>query len=140
MKIRKCVLVATLLSIVALTAAGVPAQKRQKLSATPKAFQTFYAKFRTAAAKGDKAAVAAMTRFPFIYGFDAGDEGTFTRSQFIQRFNDMFGGKRAFFSRRDPVLMNHGGAYTLTDESDASHYVFEKVGPGYRLKAFIVEP
>ncbi len=41
------------------------AQER-RLSSTPKAFQTFYAKFRSAMIKDDKRAVASLTRFPFI--------------------------------------------------------------------------
>ena len=79
------------LSLLFINGETANAQKRLRLSSTPKAFQTFYAKFRNAAVRGDKKTVVSLTRFPFEYGFDAGDEGTFSKAQFISRFDNFFG-------------------------------------------------
>ena len=119
------------------------AQREQRLSATAKSFQVFYGKFRRAVVARDKITVASLTRFPFNYGFDAGDEGTFSRSQFLKRFNDMFvgdGGGITFFKRTNPTFYVKAGHFELVDESDASHYIFEKKGAGYQLTAYMSEP
>ena len=116
------------------------AQTNQRLSATPRAFQVFYAKFRKAVLARDKITVASLTRFPFEYGFDAGDEGTFSRTQFLKRFNDFLGGEPGIFARRSPTFYSEAGRFELVDESDASHYIFEKTGSGYQFTAYISEP
>ncbi|MEO7673100.1 MAG: hypothetical protein ABIU09_03360 [Pyrinomonadaceae bacterium] len=128
-------------SFVVLIGVGTAdAQTERRLSSTPKAFQTFYAKFRTAVIKRDRNAVVALTNFPFRYGWDAGDEGTYTRSQFIAKFNDIFGGTRKFFGQANPTFHFDAGSFNLTNEEDASHYVFEKRGSNYKFTAFVVEP
>ncbi|MBV9243027.1 MAG: hypothetical protein JO314_13565, partial [Acidobacteria bacterium] len=81
------ILCGTILAIGALTAS---AQKSQRLRSTPRSFQTFYAKFKSAVLRNDKRSVASMTSFPFKYGWDAGDEGTYTRTQFIAKFTRIF--------------------------------------------------
>ena len=116
------------------------AQTGQRLSATPKAFQVFYAKFRRAVVARDKMTVASMTRFPFNYGFDAGDEGTFSRTQFLRRFNDILGGRRPIFRRTNPNFYADGGRFELVDETDASHFIFEKQGASYRFVSYMSEP
>ena len=116
------------------------AQKKQRLNSTPKAFQTFYVKFRNAVIKGNKNTVASMTQFPFEYGFDAGDEGTFTKAQFIDRFDDFFGEERKIFAQKNPIFYFEAGTYNLTDYDDASHYIFEKKGAGYKFTAYAAEP
>ncbi len=116
------------------------AQKNQRLNSTPKAFQKFYAKFRNAAVKGDKNTVASMTQFPFEYGFDAGDEGTFSKAQFIERFDNFFGEERKIFAQKNPVFYSEAGTYNLTDNDDASHYIFEKKGASYKFTAYVSEP
>lgn len=116
------------------------AQKKQKLSSASKTFQVFYDKFRNAVVKGDKKTVASLTQFPFQYGFDAGDEGTFSKTQFIKRFKDVFGGERPIFAQKNPVFYTEGGTYNLTDESDASHYIFEKKGASYKFTSYMSEP
>ena len=63
--------------------------KNLRLNSTPKAFQLFYVKFKNAVIKGDK--VTVLHEFSFDYGFDAGDEGKYSRTQFMKRFNDIFG-------------------------------------------------
>ena len=118
----------------------VCAQQTQKLSATPRAFQTFYTKFRKAVIAKNKTTVASLTRFPFEYGFDAGDEGTFSRVEFLNRFNDLFGGERGIFAQSNPSFYAEPGRYELVDETDASHYIFERKGAAYQFTAYVSEP
>ena len=54
---------------------------------SPKEFRTFYFKFKKAVESNDRAKVASMTVFPFEYGFDTGNEGKWTRRQFIKNCN-----------------------------------------------------
>lgn len=129
------------MALVVLGFAGaVSAQRTQSLYATPKAFQIFYAKFRRAVVARDKNTVASLTRFPFKYGFDAGDEGTFSKAQFLKRFSEIFGTEPGIFARRSPSFNVDRGSFELYDESDASHYIFEKRGSGYQFTAYIAEP
>ena len=118
------------------------AQGQTRLSSAPKAFQVFYAKFRKAVIAKDKATVVSMTRFPFNYGYDAGDEGTYSKSQFLRNFDNIFGGAEgiAFFKRSNPTCHVDGGNLDVVDESDASHHIFEKRGAGYWFTSYIVEP
>ena len=139
----KQILVVTALLLLMFAANGgeaVSAQASRRLTATPKAFQVFYAKFRKAVVAGDKSTVASLTRFPFEYGYDAGDEGTYSRAQFLKKFNEVFGTDRRFFARTNPTFHVNGASYDLEDDSDASHYVFEKRGTGYQFTSYIAEP
>ena len=113
--------------------------QEKRLSSTPKAFQTFYAKFRKAIIKGDKKTVASLTQFPFKYGFDVGDEGTFSKTQFIKRFNDLFGGYKDLFAQKNPVFSSEAGTYYLTSD-DATHFSFKKKGASYKFTAMVAEP
>ncbi len=116
------------------------AQKKQRLNSTPKAFQIFYAKFRNAVVKGDKNRVASLTQFSFKYAFDAGDEGTFSKAQFIEKFDNIFGVERKIFARKNPIFYSEAGTYNLTDNDDASHFIFEKKGASYKFTAYLAEP
>lgn len=126
-------------SLIAANHTTVNAQEK-RLNSTPKAFQTFYVKFRNAVIKGDKNIVASMTQFPFEYGFDAGDEGTFSKAQFIKKFDDFFGEERKIFAQKNPVFYFEARTYNLTDNDDASHYIFEKKGASYKFTAYAAEP
>lgn len=143
MKTNKKLILSTLLfwSLFAIIGSGIAnAQKSYRLDSTPKAFQVFYAKFRNAVIKGDKNTIASMTYFPFNYGFDAGDEGTFSKTQFIEKFDDVFAGERKIFAQKNPTFYLEAGTYNLMDENDASHYIFEKKGASYKFTAYVVEP
>ncbi len=129
-----------ILLITVLGTATITAQKNQKLNSTPKAFQIFYGKFRTAVIKSDKKAVISLTRFPFEYGWDAGDEGTYSKIQFIKKYKDIFGGTNKLFAQKDPTFYVERGTFNLTNEEDASHYIFERSGTSYKFTAIIVEP
>lgn len=128
------------ISIVLASAICSPAQTEKRLTSTPKAFQAFYAKFKSAVLRGDRQAVASMTSFPFQYGWDAGDEGTYTRSQFLRKYNDIFRGTRRLFGQANPKFYVDGSSFGLTDTTDASHYGFEKKHGAYFFTSFIVEP
>ena len=107
----------------------------KRLNSAPQAFRTFFAGFRSAIAKGDKARVADMTRFPLPYGFDAGDEGTMNRARFLKEFKDMFDEpfeKNPRFSRGD------NGAYVISTEN-AAHLNFIKVRGKFKLIGYFVE-
>jgi hypothetical protein len=139
---KNIVISTVLLLIVVGFGAGeaASAQSSRPLSATPKSFQLFYAKFRQAIVARDKTTVASMTRFPFKYGFDAGDEGTFSRTQFLKRYNDFLGGELGIFARRSPAFYASAGRFELVDETDASHYIFEKRGASYQFTSYLSEP
>jgi hypothetical protein len=117
------------------------AQTEKRLNSAPQAFRTFFAGFKSAVAKSDKTQVAGMTRFPFKYGFDAGDEGTMSRSQFIKRFKDVFGDRPGeFVSEKNPVYgRGDAGSYTVSTEN-AEHLIFVKSGSSFKFTAYIVEP
>lgn len=117
------------------------AQKEQRLNSSPRAFRTFFAKFRAAVEKSDKRQVATMTRFPFKYGFDAGDEGTMTKTQFVRRFKEIFGDyPRRFLPQRNPLFSRGDGGSYVVSTDEASHFIFVKSGTGFKFIAYIVEP
>jgi hypothetical protein len=116
------------------------AQTEKKLASTPKDFQTFYAKFKAAVVSKDKTIVASMTSFPFKYGWDAGDEGTYSRSRFLSNFNRIFGNNKKIFRQANPTFSVDGKSLDLMDEEDASHYGFVKTAAGYKFVSIIVEP
>ena len=82
-----------------------------------------------------------MTRFPFAYGYDAGDEGMYTRTQFLKNYKhvtgDFFGeykmDKNPWFSKEDSLT------YIISTES-ASHLAFTKSGNTFKFMSYIVEP
>ncbi len=117
------------------------AQAETRLNSSPKAFQTFFAKFMTAVRAGDKASVASMTRFPFEYGFDTGNEGRMTKAQFMKRFNEIFGrSPKRFLTEKNPLFTrgDRGSYVIMTD--DAANLTFVKSGASFKFTAFIVEP
>ncbi|MEO8650277.1 MAG: hypothetical protein ABI539_14015 [Acidobacteriota bacterium] len=123
-----------------LSAANANGQSEHRLSATPKAFQLFFAKFKTAALKRDGNAVASLTSFPFEYGWDAGDEGTYNRRQFLAKFRVIFSETDKLFGQRNPIFYVENGSYTLSNDEDASHFSFKKSGATYKFSGFFVEP
>lgn len=141
MKSRIIIAIVILLAALPIAAQNAPEPVRNRLDSAPKAFRTFFAKFRTAVEKGNKTQVAAMTRFPFAYEYDAGDEGKYTRTQFLKNYKhvtgDFFGeykmGKNPWFAKEDAVT------YIISTES-ASHLAFTKSGNTFKFMSYIVEP
>ncbi len=86
-------IIAIVVVLMALSAAGqyAPEPVQERLNSAPKAFRTFFAKFRTAVEKNRKSEVVSLTRFPFAYAYDAGDEGTHSRAQFLKNFKHITG-------------------------------------------------
>lgn len=134
---KKTVIVFFLLLLSSLSIAA----QEKRLSSSPQAFRTFFAAFKKTVEKGDRSGVAAMTSFPFEYGFDAGDEGKMSRSQFIKRFSEIFGKHpKNFLPERNPVFSRgDDGSYQISTE-DASHYSFKKLGGKFRFMSYMVEP
>ena len=119
----------------------LPEPVRERLNSAPKAFRTFFAKFRTAVEKNRKTDVASMTRFPFKYGYDAGDEGTYSRGAFLKNFKhitgDFFG---EYKMEKNPVFgKDTDGTFIISTES-ASHLSFYRSGKTWKFVAYIVEP
>lgn len=141
MKTRIIIGIVVLLAAFPIAAQYAPEPKRARLDSAPKAFRTFFARFRNAVEKKDTTQVAAMTRFPFDYGYDAGDEGTYTRTQFLKHFKDVTGdffgeykmGKNPWFERGDDQ------SYTISTES-ASHLTFIRSGNTFKFISYMVEP
>jgi hypothetical protein len=139
-KTKPCVSLILFAITVVCTSQFVFAQTEKKLTSTPKEFQTFYAKFKSAVIRKDKHAVASMTSFPFKYGWDAGDEGTYSRSRFLTNFNRIFSNNQKIFRQANPSFTIDGKHLDLLDETDASHYGFVKTSAGYKFVSIIVEP
>lgn len=119
----------------------IAAAQEKRLDSSPKAFRTFFAGFRKAVEKNDKASVASMTKFPFSYGFDAGDEGKMTKAQFIKRFAEIFGkNPKEFLTESNPMFsIGEDGNYIISTE-DATHLSFVKQGSGFKFVSYIVKP
>ena len=114
--------------------------QEKRLDSSPKSFQTFFSKFISAVEKSDKTAVANMTRFPFKYGFDAGDEGTMSKAQFVKRFNEIFGkSPKKFMTEKNLMFRRAGGSYIVSTE-DAAHLIFVRDKSGFKFSAYMVEP
>ena len=113
----------------------------KRLKSIPQIFRTFFSKFKSAVEKNSKMRVAAMTLFPFKYGFDAGDEGTMSKAQFLKRFNEIFGeSPKHFFKEKNPLFSRGDtGSYVISTD-DATHLIFVKQGSSFKFTAYIAEP
>ena len=115
-------------------------QKTVRLSSTPSDCRTFFKKFAVAVNKGHVQQIASMTGFPFNYGFDTGDEGSWNKKQFVANAGRFLKPNSSVFKDPNPEFTVAKGTYTLTDDSDASYYTFMKKGGVYRFISFVVEP
>jgi hypothetical protein len=139
--LRQTTLAALILFAICLAASqSISAQKSVRLSSTPRAFQAFYKKFVKAASRGVGTEIAAMTSFPFKYGFDAGDEGVWNRTEFLKNYGNIFMPQPPAFKRKDPQFTTDGASYTLENADDASYFIFKKKGRTYKFVSYIVEP
>src|SRR5688572_17158798 len=91
MKTRIIIAIVVVLTALSVAGQNAPEPMRERLNSAPKAFRTFFAKFRTAVEKNRKSEVTSMTRFPFAYAYDAGDEGTYSRAQFLKNYKHITG-------------------------------------------------
>lgn len=124
-----------------LFTASVSVAQEKRLNSASAEFRTFYAKFIAAVHRGDKTAVAGMTSFPLTYGFDAGDEGKYTRREYTRKgFTRMFGKAPArFLTEKNPIVSGGGTSYTVSTK-DATHLVFTKGGNRFFFTDYLVEP
>ena len=138
---RKLVLCALFSSILLCLMTQRTLAQEKTLRSSPQAFQAYFAKFMSAVHRGDKNAVASMTEFPLAYGFDAGDEGKYSRQQFLKRgFTSIFGkSPKKFLPERDPIFSMDGRKYTISIQ-DAAYLTFVKKGNKFLLSSYIVEP
>lgn len=138
--LKNCILIIGLVLTFAVNNPPLFAQEK-RLNSSPRAFRTFYAKFKKAVIKRDKTAIASMTRFPFKYAFDAGDEGTISKTQFIKNFNEIFGDSPSrFFDEKNPLFhIDEDGDYVISTD-DAAHQVFVKQGRVFKFAAYLAEP
>ena len=115
--------------------------QEKRLNSSPQTFRTFFSKFKSAVEKNSKTRVASMTLFPFKYGFDAGDEGTMSKAQFVKRFSEIFGeSPNRFFTEKNPLFSRgDAGSYIITTD-DATHLIFVKRGSSFKFTAYIAEP
>ena len=81
-----------------------------------------------------------MMNFPFDWGFDAGDEGSWTRSEFLKNYDRIFTPKPTVLRQKNPKFNVDGGTYGLEDNSDASYLMFKKVRGVYKFISYAVEP
>ena len=130
-----------ILSLMLLSLSVVAAAQEKKLSDAPASFRTFFSTFRKALDRNDKVAVANMTRFPFQWGLDAGDEGKYTRTQFIRNFRRLFtADARDVLAERNPGFgRDDDGTYYISTQ-DAAHLGFVRSGKTYKFVSYIVEP
>ena len=133
--------IALLFAALSVGAQGKGDAQEKRLDSSPQAFRTFFTGFKSVVARSDKTRVAAMTRFPFKYGFDAGDEGTMSRSQFLKRFAEVFGDSpRKFLPEKNPLFSRgDAGSYVVSTEN-AEHLIFVKSVNTFKFTAYIVEP
>ena len=128
------------LTLFVITNQTAQAQEK-RLSSSPATFRTFFAKFKSAVENNDKTAVAAMTLFPFKYGFDVGDEGTMSKSQFLKRFSEIFGkSPKQFLTEKNPLFSKDDDGSYIISTDEAAHLIFVKKGSSFKFTAYIVEP
>ena len=128
------------IAMMLFTASASVAQEKRLNSASAE-FRTFYSKFIAAVHRGDKTAVATMTSFPLIYGFNAGDEGKYTKTEYTRKgFTRMFGKAPArFLTEKNPVVSGGVTSFTVSTK-DATHLVFTKGGKRFFFTDYLVEP
>jgi hypothetical protein len=76
-------LLPSVLTLLMLSAVG--SQVHSQPARSSQTFTSFWAAFKAAVAKGDKEAVATMTKFPFPWG-----EEMLTKDKFLRKYNEIF--------------------------------------------------
>ena len=138
--LRRFSLAAAFAAVLLTGAQTTTAQRTLSLKDTPAAFRTFYKNFAVTVKRGRIDLLAGMTNFPFKYGFDAGDEGVWTKKQFLKKANRFLIPRPPVFTDDDPEFTVSNGVYTLAQDVDASYYTFKKKGGVYKWVSYIVEP
>ena len=108
-------------------AAGTSSQSQPVMRS--QTFTSFWAEFKAAVAKGDKEAVATMTKFPFPWG-----EEMLTRDKFLKKYSEIFNQRtQRCFAKEKPV--RDGETYSVfcgeriySFELVAGKYKFTEIG------------
>lgn len=137
---KRIILLGILLTAFFIGVGQTLGQDADNLESTPRSFQTFFSKFKTAVVKKRKTVVASMSVFPFRYGYDAGNEGKYTRNQFIKNFGMIFSGDTPIFDPANIEFSCDAKECSIIDSSDASIYNFRKHGKTYKFVSYMVLP
>ena len=122
----KTPLVASMFLLLLLVSpAGLPAQKASVSGQKNETFAAFWLRFKTAVAADDRAAVASMTKLPFLL---EGKE--LNRDGFIKRYNQLFDRKVKRCFARGKTIKDGDGFSLFCGETI---FLFGKVGGEYRF-------
>ena len=109
---------------------NAPAQEN---AASP-AMKQFWGKFQSAVAKNDRAAVAALTKFPL--GMPYGVPSIKTRAQLIRRYGEIFDAEtRKCFAGARPQVEDAKAKKFSINCGEAMMYWFEFSGGTYKFTA-----
>ena len=109
-----------LIFLLALAPAGMA-----EIKAEGRSFAAFWVQFQAAVVKGDKEAIARMTRFPFA------DE-KLTKAAFVKKSDELFSAKvRRCFRSAKPVKEDKRDSYSVF--CGETIFVFEKGKDGYQF-------
>jgi hypothetical protein len=90
-----------------------------------RSFAEFWVQFKAAVVKGDKAAIAGMTRFPFAYE-------KLTKADFVKQCDEIFSAKvRRCFRNAKPIKANNRDSYSVF--YGETIFVFEIGKDGYQF-------
>ncbi len=130
----------TAFSVFLLLTGSSFAQDR-KLKTAPPSFRTFFTSFRRAVIRKDKVAVAKSVQFPLKYAFDAGDEGTFNKREFLAKFDNVFGDEPERYMADEYLSWSRyrKDIIIVSNSSDASHLNFMRTRGRYLLVGFYSE-
>jgi hypothetical protein len=123
MKTIMKILLTTTLTLFIVINPGWGEEKR----ADPRSFASFWIQFKTSVAKGDKEAIAGMTKFPFSYG-----DKQLSKTDLSKEYDSIFGRKaQRCFANAKPVKDVDRESFSVFCGSLI--YVFEKVNGEYRF-------
>ena len=123
-----------LIALCCLCLSAAPAARGAQPAQNTSAFDAFWPKFRSAVARGDREAVAAMTRFPLTMPY--GVPAVKTKAQFLQRYARIFdAASRKCLAAGRPERENDKSARYNILCRNAMLYEFDLVGGAYRLVA-----
>jgi hypothetical protein len=120
-------------TLAALCLLAPPANAPAQAEATP-AMKEFWSTFQRAVAKNDRAAVAALTKFPL--GMPYGVRSIKTRAQLIRRYGEIFDAetKQCFATARPQVEDAKAKKFSINC-GEAMMYWFEFSGGAYKFTA-----
>jgi hypothetical protein len=108
-----------------------PVNHAAQADASP-AMKQFWSRFQSAVAKNDKAAVAALTKFPL--GMPYGVRSIKTRAQLISRYGEIFDAEtKKCFAGAQPQVEDANVRKFSINCGEAMMYWFEFVGGTYKF-------